>query len=280
MNPKPITVRILVTVPDEESLAACTLCFETLRVGFPTAKIQVTVNQSGLGYYFGGYMKIVQRIQRAERAEIISRTETWHHADWIQHCVEFHDSPGPLVILDPDTIFWKSCEDWEFPESTLLAGYLVPHMWNDFAKCVSVPRIHTSLMWFPDTWALGKVLAERYPYSHQASGEYCPCNPFRPTVQFIRGRPVFWDSCANLYGMLAYNGLLIQPFEDKHKECFDHLNSASFFDVMAARLDDNRGFVQAHREGVRDPMKLRNLWPIVDAYYREKSIEGLSKTPL
>jgi hypothetical protein len=93
-----------------------------------------------------------------------------------------------------------------------------------------------------------------------------------PAVRFIGGRPFFWDSCANLFQMLGYKSCA--PLETKHLECFDHLNSASFYDVMMERMDDNRGFAFAHNELVKTPEKLRNLWPIIDSYYRQKKIEG------
>jgi hypothetical protein len=188
------------------------------------------------------------------------------------------------VIADPDIVYWKSCEDWEFDDDTVLAGYYNPRMWNDFAKCISMPRIHTSMMVFPDTVKLYRAIREAYPWAYKAHGDYCPCDPFMGRVMFEAGKPVFWDCCASLYGMLQSLevGLLSQPlayFGDKHKQCYDHLNSASFHDVMIERLEPahKEGFLKAHRDWVKNPRP--GLWLLVDEYYNQKKIEGWVKHP-
>lgn len=261
------TVKILVSIPDPARFDACTLCFDTLRVGFPTANIHVDINYCTS--VEDGH-RVAEKARQAGCSTILLPYQT-HLADWEQRKVEGHDGRTPLVLMDADTIFWKSCEDWEFP-GKLMAGYYVPRIWNDFAKCVSFPRLHTSMLWFPDTLALRMRIAAAYPYALEEAGEYCPCNPFMGTVQFIGGRPFFWDCCANLFQMLGHENCA--PLERKHLDCFDHLNSASFYDVMMERMDDNRGFAFTHNELVKTPEKLRNLWPIIDSYYRQKEIEG------
>lgn len=265
---KPITVRILVSVPDPERFDACTLCFDTIRTGFPTAKIIADIN--GVTHP-AVYNKAAAKAQAAG-VEIFLRTDEAHHGRWIHGCVENHEIDGPLVILDADTIFWKSCEDWAFTGS-LLAGYSVPRMWNDFAKAVSMPRIHTSMMWFSDVPALRQALRDIYPYAHQKAGEYCPCDPFMPSVKFLYGRPIFWDSCAVLFNMIGPGNC--QFFTEKHLDCFDHINSVSFYDVMCERLEDDRGLKLVANELVKQPETLKGLWPIVGAYYARKRLEGL-----
>ena len=275
---KPITVKVLVTVNDLAHLAACTLAFKSLRVGWPTAKIHVYVNG---GDYYGD---IAAKLQREAQLPIdIYATKPVHHAEWIRGCV-YTSTPGPLVIVDADTVFWKSCEDWEFDEDVVLAGYFVPRMWNDFAKAVSEPRIHTSLMVFPDVARLYQAIRQAYPLAYKAHGDYCPCEPFYPRVSFVDGEPRFWDSCANLYGMLASlerSPVLqrILHFGPEHKACYDHLNSASFYDVMRERLEGEtrEGFIAAHRDWVKNPTP--GLWPLVDAYYKQKAIEARVKQP-
>jgi hypothetical protein len=201
-----------------------------------------------------------------------------HHADWIR--LQLTESyPVPLVICDPDTVFWKSCEDWEFNERTLLAGYYVPRMWNDFACCVSVPRIHTSLMVFPDANDLRCALQGAYTEAWKKHGEYCPCDPFMGRVMFDEGKPLFWDCCANLYNMLQKVPKSVSHFGEEHKACYDHLNSASFYDVMRDRLEtkNREGFIMAHDKWVKNPVP--GLWPLVDEYYEQKRIEGWLRLP-
>lgn len=277
---KPITVKILVTVNDMAHFDACTLCFKTLRVGWPTADIHIYAN--GDQHWLEVWERLAStnwRIKEGFHREV----KMLHHAEWIRREVS-KDYPGPLVICDADTVFWESCEDWQFPEESLLAGYYVPRMWNDFARCVSVPRIHTSMMVFPDLEKLWRAICHAYPLANMRHGEYCPCDPFMPAVRFEDGRPIFWDSCANLFNMLfslhSENGFdLVRHFEMPEKSCFDHLNSASFHEIMCERMEPvhKEGFIRAHRDWVKKPVPW--LWPLVDEYYKQKNIEGWIKHP-
>lgn len=270
-------VKMLVTVPDRARIDACTLAFDTLRVGFPNAEIQVTVNNNihGPSEVTGEVFRKIKDIGALPRwAGNMVSGGMIHHAEWIRRMVMDETECGgrPVVILDPDVIFWKSCEDWEFSDETMLAGYHVPRMWNDFAKCVSVSRIHTSFMWFKRLSALRALIQETYPYSHSATGHYSPCDPFMPAVRFDNGKPLFWDSCSNLYQMLPL--WAVKNFDESHKACFDHLNSASFYDVMTERMPNPSGFKFAHDVLVHTPEKLKGIWSQVDEYYRAKAIEG------
>lgn len=273
---KNVTVKILVTVNDMQQFDACTLCFETLRVGWPTADIYVHINGrryldevvNKFSSFYDPYTGKGKTFWRVEQPVI-------HLADWIREQVN-QTYPGPLVIADPDIVYWKSCEDWDFSDGTLLAGYYHPRMWNDFAKCVSVERIHTSMMVFPDTAKLRGAIVRAYPLAQVAHGEYCPCDPFMPAVRFDAGVPIYWDCCSNLYNMLLKipPAWALRHFGPEHKSCFDHLNSASFYDCMVERLEGEtkEGFKLAHREWVKNPTP--GLWPLVDRYYKQKALEG------
>jgi hypothetical protein len=269
---KNVTVKILVTVNDMAQFDACTLCFETLRVGWPTADIHIHLNGRK---WATAILDKLDYFHRDKPGRLFWHQEipAVHHAEWIRAQVK-HTYPGPLVIADSDIVYWKSCEDWEFAEGTLLAGYHHPRMFNDFAKCVSVERIHTSMMVFPDTHKLWDALCKAYPLSGLKHGEYCPCDPFMPAVRFDDGIAVFWDSCSNLYNMLCRQPGAMCHFEPRHLESFDHLNSASFYGCMVERLEGEtkEGFKLAHRDWVKNPTP--GLWPLVDAYYKQKAIEA------
>jgi hypothetical protein len=269
---KNVTVKILVTVNDFSHFDACTLCFETLRVGWPTADIYIFINGA---QYQREILDKLEYFHREDKGRIFWHVEqpVVHLADWIRTQVNL-EYPGPLVIADPDIVYWKSCEDWEFPESVLLAGYYHPRMWNDFAKCVSTQRIHTSMMVFPDTNKLATAVLNTYPLSRMKHGEYCPCDPFMGRVMFDEGKPTFWDCCAVLYAMLCKQSDSVFHFGHEYLECFDHLNSASFYDCMFDRLEGEtkEGFKFAHREWVKNPTP--GLWPLVDAYYKQRAIEA------
>lgn len=274
---KPITVNILVTVNDPAHFDACTLALKSLRIGWPTAQIYVDINGTAYANETADRIACNPVFAAASKgAQIDVLMKEIHHAEWIRRCIQHHSSLiGPLVFADPDTVFWKSCEDWEFPSSVLLAGYRNPTMWNDFAKCTSQPRIHTSMMVFPDVAKLWEAIINAYPLANMRHGDYCPCDPFMPAVRFVAGKPMFWDSCANLFGMLAHVGRdTVFFFNEHHKACYDHLNSASFYEVMTQRMEgqNREGFIRAHRDWVANPVP--GLWPLVDAYYEQKRIEG------
>lgn len=259
-------VNILVTIPDPELFDACTLCFDTIRVGFPTADIHVNVNLELSDYTV--FPRLNEKVRKA--GATCSTVERIHHATWIRHVIEEHrPADGPCIILDSDTIFWSSCEDWKF--ETPIAGYYVPVIWNDFAQCVSFERLHTSLLWISDSDKLLHSLFRAYPNSEQETGDYCPVDPFMPRVQFIKGQPFFWDSTAALYNMVGGT-----HFSAAHKACFEHLNSASFYKVMHERLDNKAGFELLHKQLVKTPEKLRGWWGMVDAYYGEKHQQALA----
>jgi hypothetical protein len=283
---KPV-VNILVSIPDPKFFKSCTLCFDTLRVGFPTADIRVFLNSGLINVDGAGQEKLESMIANARglNGYTAVTSRTLHLAEWIGWRIQEHaktDSGAPLIILDADTCFWKSCEDWVFPSETLMAGYYNPYMWNDFAQCPSFPRIHTSFMVFPDTGRLLERIRRAYPNSYEQAGDYCPCDPFTNTVRFINGKPYFWDCCANLYSMLHSEDIATTyQFCQCHKDCYEHLNSASFFKVMHERLENKAGFELLHTQGAEHPELLRGkLWPLVDAYYLQKSIEAELKMPV
>lgn len=277
----PITVRILLTVNDPHREAVQTMTLETIRVGFPTAHIIVSLNgnarvnrvrPSESEAFFDMRCRIQERCAEIG-AEYLYLAERIHHADFIERAVEYGAGNGDLgfgdttVIVDGDCRFHESCEDWKFEDETLMAGYFVPRIWNEFAQCVSFSRLHTSCLVFPKPRVLRKYLRDLYPFAHEAHGEYCPINFFRPEVRFLQnGRPFFWDTCCNLF--LAIRGFT-EAFGPGNLKCFDHINSASFFDIMCRRMERPLGFIHAHSELAADHTKVKNLWPVVTGYYQD-----------
>jgi len=76
---KPITVKILVTVNDMAHFDACTLCFNSLRTGWPTADIHVYVNGNQ------HYWEVVKKLQAPTyNINVHGLGFFWHHADWIR----------------------------------------------------------------------------------------------------------------------------------------------------------------------------------------------------
>jgi len=254
-------VNILVSVPDPKYFEACTLCFDTLRVGFPTADINVWINPFQC-------VKEIEAKARQVGCMVNYCDKVVHHAAWIAE--RLYNVTGPMVILDPDTYFLESCEGWKF--DTQLAGHYNPAMWNDFAQCRSVERLHTSFLWFSDPPELVRRINQVYPWCNRQNGDYCPCDPFMPAVRFVQGEPFFWDSCANLYNMVGGTA-----FGPEHFACYGHLNSSAFMDVMLERLGNPRDaeiFKWLHDEGLHAlPRYHKLLWETTNRYYTNKAAQ-------
>jgi hypothetical protein len=180
--------------------------------------------------------------------------------------IHSHTEERPLVILDADVHFWKSCEDWKF--NALMAGYYCPEMMNDWAQCRSVPRLHTSFLWFSDVPRLRQMLRwDDYP-----NDAYTPSDLFMPSVKYLNGERIFWDTCAGLYNMIGG-----AHFTQEHTDCYEHLNSAGFVEEMVKRMGGKTGedFKTFHALAPADMKFVKTFcWPLVAKYYRRKSVEA------
>jgi len=258
----------LIHISTPQSFDNCMLMLRSARVGFPDSEIEVSINPTPA---LAGYCHILRELTDLKGIKLTWNMEVVHHAEWIKDRVEEHD--GALVIVDPDVHFWKSVENWKF--SSLLAGYLIPELWNDATQCRSVSRLHTSLLWINDTVALRAKIKELYPLCHdQRAAPFCPCDPYTPAVKFFQGEPIFWDTCAQLYHMVGGT-----HFSKEHWDCYDHLSSASFYDLINEYLGKNENplWTWTHTEGAKNLEVLRRLsWPMTEAYIAEKVAQGKS----
>ncbi len=249
-------VFILITEPKSGPKENALLCFDTIRVGFPTWEIHATLNdESTTTTSF--YIAFTKKCEKAQVKPHFSQIRQ-HHAKWIEQALYIGNYNKPLVILDGDTIFWENCEGFTFP--TLLAGYFVPFHHNEYSRCMTVSRLHTSFLWIKDPTRIEATLLEKCPDRHNL---YLPFNPFLPHFTFMNDAMWFWDTCAELYQCLGGTA-----FEEKHLNCFDHLNSASFYPEMLERLSNREGFQKMHELAHTEPQKLRGLWKEIDLYYK------------
>lgn len=249
-----LTVVVNITIPPKADYRVCSLVLDTIRVGFPTAKVIVYDNANDDITSHDLFERV-----RTAKATMVTYVTRQHHALWIGNMVNEHK--GRLVILDGDVMFWKSCEEFEF--STLLAGYYVPTMYNEFSQCISFERLHTSFLWISDTTALLDQVVRTYPLSYQPFGEYCPLDPFTPSVKFVRGQPMFWDSTSVLYNIVGGTA-----FDSDVLECYDHVNSATFYDVMYERMEQKEMFALLHKMAKEDPTQLKGRHIGATAYYK------------
>jgi len=258
-------VKSLITITNPDLFDNCTLMFRTLRVGFPTAEIEVTDNAT----IDPTHRRRIRELCAASNVDYSYSSHRLHHAEWICNSIEL--GQGKLIIVDPDTMFWKSCEGPEFDFPTHIAGYHVPVIYNEFARCVSFERLHTSFLVVKDCEALVDATQQLYQPACAEGGEYCPFDPYMPCVKAVRGKYMFWDSCANLYNMVGGT-----HFTETQLECYDHLNSAGFYDIMLSRVDDPTSFEHQHKVAKTNPESLRGFYKAVDNYYKRMNEKAIA----
>jgi len=211
-------VFILATVRKPELRPYTSLVFNTLRIGFPAAKIHVSLNpmDSESEWALHTCCHYVDASY--------SSVDTIHH-DWI---VELLNSEAdPFYILDTDVIFYKPFEQFQFTDA--LAGWRIPEFSDFFSGCITRARLHTSLLYVnPD-----KMRAALCKYRDGIAWTKFVTDPnlINPTVVPLKGRPYFYD-CASL----LYHAIGGQPFTDEQKDCYHHMNFGTIPDLVLPRL--------------------------------------------
>jgi len=254
-------VKILVTCRDREILRGSTLVFDSLRVGYPTAHVTVYLNNI---QDKSCEHEIREACEKAEVDSVIEiKNSTIHHV-WMETLVMTEDEP--FICLDTDIIFWDNCEEWVFHKP--VAGRLIPEFWDDFTNCITRPRLHGSHLWVRPKEV--RELIESYR-------KQFPVTPFNPGANLFypiylpfkfKGKTInfFHDTACLLYQ--AFGG---DAFEEKHLNCFDHLNAGTISDLVAPRLPDVR-LREAHFAIFENPSLARGAWRMQDKYYQMKKV--------
>lgn len=260
-------IAILTAVPKEEMFQNCTLSLDTIKVGFPHSEVHVW---NALDYS----ERVKAKCDRVgARFHLDSPlTHAWQHAQWMEHVI--WNTQGPLCIVDPDCIFWKDCEWFEFP--TLLAGYFVPFMYSEMVHALCMPRLHTSFLYIKDCAQLIEAIVAKYPDCQRpVVGPFCPCDPFKPDVKFFNGQAIFWDTCATLFNMLGGT-----PFGQEHLECYDHIFSSSFAHIIRQHVCDKEDYDHVYELARTEPEKLRGFNAVATEYYNRMHERALSMANL
>lgn len=204
-------VHILATCNKPALIDAAILVFRTIRTGFPSAKVTVWLNgdpcESG---------RITDMAMKANCD--VERSEPTIHHEWIKHLLNANDEP--FWICDTDVIFNSSIEAWKMQGH--LSGNLIPEFYCKWSRCVTSPRLHTSLLWFnvPEL----KTRLEAFESSIRES-RFTPLIDLASPVVLPPNR--FHDTCSLLYQ--AVGGT---PFTDSQLAAYDHLNGATWVDEL------------------------------------------------
>jgi len=204
-------VHLLATCNKPELVDAATLVFKTLRVGFPTAEINVWLNGDVLHR-----AKIVDAAMKADC--VVNESEPTIHHNWIKERLETETEP--FWICDTDIIFHRSVEDWKC--QTPLMGAYVSKFHDKFTRCQTAPRLHTSLLRF-DPVLIGQQLQRL-----QTSIRVSRFSPLVPLIDPVMLPPnTFFDTCALLYQAVGGTKLT-----DVQLEAYEHLNGATWVDEL------------------------------------------------
>lgn len=260
-------VFILATVRKPELLAATTLVFETLRVGFPTAELHVHFNESQT-CPFGGAFSAVNRAALSCGAAPVSRR--MNHHEWIESLIDLEDEP--FWICDTDVIFFDKVEHWGPMFKAPLAGRYIPGFNCEFTKAWTMPRLHTSLMYIDPV----KVRAEIEEYNATIPNTYFTPRPNLIYPQFCpekipagmglwKTENIFYDTCA----MLS-NAVFTQPFGEDQLDAFAHLNCGTIADIVGPHITDGK-MIERHRQIFANPELARGQWQRDNEYYDSRA---------
>lgn len=246
-------VHVLVTCSSEENLPLSLLVFDTIRVGFPTAEILVTLNR-GLEW-----REEIKRRTLAVGGKFYLHQFPKEHGDYIAAVIATEETP--TVFVDTDMIFWENCEDIVLPEGKLYGGRLIPELHECGARMPA--RIHPSLLFVPDPAALCAALA---PFHKK----FWYFRPFQGYSYLGPEGAVTVDTCASLYGALpdaAY------AFGAAELDRYEHLFGGTYperFKEMGMSEPLARELRMRHQLARSKSAGSRELWRNL------RSIQGLS----
>jgi hypothetical protein len=239
-----------------ENLYGTTLIFTTLRIGFPNTNICVVDNASLLTLR----PQIRQLAQEAD-CEFIQLDQEIKHDEFLEQTLS-KQSEGTAIFVDPDICFWKSVEDWNF--DALVAGRLIPKHSCEYTRCITYPRLHTSLLWIPDIRAFRSEM-------ETLRGHFFQFSPFRPFMFRLNNLWHRFDTGASLYAALPNR---MFPFVEKELEAYDHLFCGTHLESVAAKVRPDYGllFERMHKHAQVDYRALKGAWRIQEEYFQSLAV--------
>jgi hypothetical protein len=254
-------VFILATARKPELLPMATLVFKTLHIGFPHATVKVHYNGTD-GADALEAVKNAAFTSRIDDTEVTAIDHTIHHK-WIERLVAKEQEP--FWILDTDVIFYDRMQD-EYPGQPL-AGLRIPEWRDEFSGAITRARLHTSLLYIDPVITREKWAAFR---AGSPDTEFTPMvNPIYPLVLPFKNNRYFYDTCAFLYHSIGG-----QPFLDREKDKFCHMNFGTIPDVVLPRLDPQLALAMTQRRAqlLAHPETGRGAWREQEMFYMGRQV--------
>jgi hypothetical protein len=240
----PVTVHTMIGIPSARRIAAELRLFETLRDGFPTARVSIVDNHSCAAAepaIAEASARVGGRVRRV--------TATMSDYGFLSDVILDPGNAGPAVIVDPSVVFWSRCEDWTF--EGLIAGRLIPRFVEE-GGCISLPRLHPSFWWIPDLAALRDSILRAFGRSRLGCLDAFAPYMWRDSISRIWYRN---DVGANLYAALSERA---QAFTAPELDAFDR-----------------PGLEAADPGRPGDDRALRGQWRAQDDYFRIRAVPTL-----
>jgi hypothetical protein len=239
-------------------MPATLLVFDTIRVGFPTARIMVRCNPN----------KNVDWTELHEAAKRVNASvylpyEFMQHHTWIETKVRV--GAEPFWICDTDIVLHNAVETWTFDAP--IAGRWIPEFVDAFTRRITHGRLHTSLLWMNPVMIRNGIrtidaLSERHPCK-------TPISYFAPVLHSHREncglvRHYLYDTCAQLYHCIGG-----QKFNDQQNAAFDHLHAGTYSDLAEEAIP---GISEKHRAVFANPELLNGAFRHQEKYFNERAI--------
>lgn len=252
-----LTVFVVTWCKSEETYYGNSLVFESIRKGFPTAKVVVLDNNSE-----PALRERLAKLAAGVGATFIPMPREFQHWEILNQLALYERlDTNAVCFIDPDVIFWESVEDWTFGES-LCAGRLLPAFQDEYTGTATMPRLHTSFLWLPDVAALRQRIAER-------RGGHFEFEPFRPFMGPMLGEWVRWDCAATLYGALKNR---CHAFTEKQLDAYDHLFCGTHASIVKAAINNPR-YAEIHAEAASGGRDLRGIWREQEAHFQSRPLK-------
>lgn len=228
---------------------AAELTLESVRVGFPSFEVHLAL--LGEDHYLG--TKMLKGIEMDFFEEFSYNHEV---IEWI-----VENEQGPIIFLDSDLIFWKSCESFLMPGDCDFRGRLIPTHYDNFTNSITISRLHSSFLWIRDCGEL----RENIKLAFKDTCRFSPYNVFHPFYFKHKGSNVFYDTCAGLFH--AVNS---RSFTEEELDHFDHLMAGSFVDEIATKcpFPIYQNMLKYHRDVEQDRSKLKGVWKKQEEYFK------------
>lgn len=223
-------------------LASTLLVFQTVRVGFPTARIEVTPNLPGALRPDDHERAVIAITAAAQEvgARVLPRDHNRHDL-WLEQRILME--MAPFVILDTDMVFHESMESIQC--NLGLAGPWEPSHRNPVTGMRHHARLHTCCLFVDPAQvrrALRAVVLERLPRQPWMI-EY---NPVRGAVRMGAEESgkldEFWDTGAQLLPVVPH-----QLLTRADCERFTHLHAGTWRDEASKKLP---GLNEAHEAAI------------------------------